>query len=195
MAVYYATTQHRLIGRLLQAKQVRGWIRGRLPTQKASFESEGHWSEKRRRFCPDPAEFTPTNPSDDNGTLEEVTRQCFTPSVAAVVALSAPQIQLLGSLLCLFFALAMYFGSLWSKLADEDDGLGGERKVFIIYVVSMCTSFVVYFLSRLIQDDDSRGEWAMVRGNAKNYIDANIDVVRQWKSEGNAKALGGKISV
>jgi hypothetical protein len=195
MSVYYATTQHRLIGRLLQAKQVRGWIRGRLPAQTVPFGSEGHQLKKRRRFCPDPAKFVPTNPTDDNDTLEELTRQCFTPSVASVVTLSSPQIPLLGSLICLFFALGTYFGWLWSKHTEKDAGHNGARKVFILYIVSIFTSFVVYFLSRLIQDDDSRGEWAIICGNAQNYIDAHPDVVHQWKSAGDVKAIVGRVDV
>ncbi|KIM98299.1 hypothetical protein OIDMADRAFT_90904, partial [Oidiodendron maius Zn] len=154
IAVYYATTQQRVMGRLLQAKQVRGWIRGRLPVQKG----DSLWQLKiSSKFRCDPADYRPIT-SDPAKILFEIRDQCFTPSVASVITISAPQILLSASLFALLLALGMYFGFVWTRNLDADAGKDSSRNLLIFYLITLTLCFVVYSVSRLIQDDDARSE-------------------------------------
>ena len=170
MAVYYATTQQRTLGRLLKAKDVRLWIKvgNRTPQNVRLVPSlddivdkyfplfliagGGQVSEPsleraqprirdintlswllhfvlgiginssradtrsrpllQLRFdfvSSEPDDYSP-DPSAIRDTKREVIYHCFTPSVASVITISAPQMLLSSSLAVLLIALAIYFG-------------------------------------------------------------------------------------
>src|SRR5271155_218953 len=74
MAVYYATTQQRTMGRLLQPTQVRGWIRGQLPPQRHN----SIWKFKpASRPRSDPEYYRPIQ-SDSTSTTDDLMKSCFT---------------------------------------------------------------------------------------------------------------------
>jgi hypothetical protein len=240
MAVYYASTQQRILGRLLQAKQVRLWIRG----GKREFENEmivpsldqvlEHFSHKYfsgrvlRRNSPIPmATLYPSNPreflqrlrhnteirypqtkwskaftmffglpfdnrpSDPDEYLPETTspsatlkaavlRQCFTPSVASVITISAPQGLLSGSLGALFIGVGIYFGFLWTKGLEENSRRSDSRNVFITYIVALGISVLVYSISQLFQDDDKWSEGKILEDYLKEYVESHPDTVQWW---------------
>lgn len=165
-----------MMGRLLQAKQVRGWIRGRLPAPK----SHSLWQRKiSHRFRGDPTDYR-TTASDPISTSSEIMKQCFTPCVASVITMSAPQILLSASLLALLLALGMYFGFTWTRHLDVDTGEDGSRNVLIFYIISLTLCFVVYSVSRLIQDDDTRTERMILSEYMNDFVAKYPDVARQW---------------
>jgi hypothetical protein len=109
----------------------------------------------------------------------EIMEQCFTPSVAFVITMSAPQILLSASLLSLLLALGMYFGFVWTRHLDIDAGKDGSRNVLIFYLITLTLCFVVYSVSRLIQDDDTRTERIILLEYARDFVEKYADVVCQ----------------
>ncbi|KFY74581.1 hypothetical protein V499_05402 [Pseudogymnoascus sp. VKM F-103] len=251
MAVYYATTQQRMLGRLLQAEQVRLWIRGGrrimdtgrlVPSlgeiaQKISnkFERQSMIGEQTRaehqaqlearlprtedarpsdqrdliflekfyyysnlllgplaRFMIYTAvgirlDFIPSDPDDFNPTERDrrnfkrsIISQCFTPSAASVITVSAPQMLLTTSLCSLLIGFGIYFGFRWTKSLDQTAGLNDSRNVFITYITSLVISILVYSISQLFQDDDKRPELAIMEGYLKEYAENNPEIVNKW---------------
>ncbi|KAH6721666.1 hypothetical protein BKA61DRAFT_591128 [Leptodontidium sp. MPI-SDFR-AT-0119] len=174
IAVYYASTQQRVMGRLLQAKQVRGWIRGRVPAQRG----DSLWQIKRsHKFRGDPTDYI-TLASSAGNLSPDIVEQCFTPSVASVITMSAPQILLSASLLSLLLALGMYFGFVWTRHLDVDAGKDGGGNVLIFYLITLTLCFAVYSVSRLIQDDDIRTERTILLEYAGDFLEKYADVAR-----------------
>jgi hypothetical protein len=240
MAVYYSTTQYRILGRLLQAEQVRLWIRGGRRNEYASeriVPSLFQMIEKRRRQNPNsnlnaatsapasentwldrsmylsspgligvimvlirkgPAGFfddaredfrQPCDPSafDANGIeptklAAKLRATCFTPSISAVVTMSAPQALLTGSLFSLLISLGIYLGFTWTRDLDPAAGTNDSRNVFIMYATSLGVCLVVYTLSLLIQDEDSRSEMSILNQYVVDYVqnEQNKETVENW---------------
>ncbi|CAI6332924.1 unnamed protein product [Periconia digitata] len=172
MAVYYATTQQRIVGRLLRPKKIRGWIRGSL-----SQPGQDLWDfDLHKRPC-DPEEYRSTPPELE---LIDVRSRCFTPSVASVVALSAPQFLLTSSLVSLLLAIGIYSGFIWTRNLDTATGSSGSRNIFIVYIISMVVCIVLYSTCRLIQDHDKRWEVEILDDYVKLYVEKHPAVVRTW---------------
>ncbi len=234
MAVYYATTQQRTLGRLLEAKRVRLWIRGGSRESETSRlvpsisdilitlgrklrESHGEDSEQARirnlrlssstgladlpirlmlgrqddfRSC-DPDDYAP-----DHSNIEEfknnVIYHCFTPSVASVVTISAPQMLLSASLAMLLVALAIYFGFLWARNLDQTAGPNDSRNIFIMYIIGLTVSGIVYSISQLFQDDEKRSEHQIVEGYLHDYVRDNLEVLSRWGVD--AQRVDGVVS-
>jgi hypothetical protein len=161
IAVYYATTQQRTMGRLLQPTQVRGWIRGQLPPRS------------------DPKDYQPAQ-SPSTSISDDFMRACFTPSVASVMTMSAPKILLSTSLLTLILGMGVYFGFIWTRDLDIDAQPGDSRNVMVMYLVSIVTCFMVYLLSGLIQDSDPTTEKRILLEYMKDYVDTHTDATVQW---------------
>jgi hypothetical protein len=104
----------------------------------------------------------------------------FTPSVAAVVSISAPQMLLSDSLFSLLTALGIYFGFTWTRSLDSDAGYHDSRNVFIFYIVGLAVCIVVYSVSGIIQDEDKRTEYRIIQRYCDDWIKANEDHVRSW---------------
>lgn len=214
LAVYYATTQFRTLGRLLQAEQIRAWIRGghssprinehivpsvrqlvnrfhgkkeekpsynpRASTRMArsmgprqiEFIDRLHLKESKFRWL-----FPLVMPCDHcdprwffmNGHTEELFWQklratCFTPSISAVITMSAPQLLLSAALWSLLVSLGVYLGFTWTHNLDQGAGIHDSRNVFAMYLVSLAICIVVYFISQTIQNEDGgqrRRYWAV----------------------------------
>ena len=204
MAVYYATTQQRAIGRLLRAVQIRNWIRGGnkafdVPTLLLSpFLSQSHGGrtlyqdgEQNRKLSrqrnllnrliflygpqrnpSDPDEFDP-RPLDKLYIKEAIIRQCFLPSIASVITISAPQMLLSSSLFALLIGFGIYIGFTWTKDLDIDAGRDDSRNVFITYATTLGVSLAVYSISMLIQERDTRVESEILEDYLKGYVQSH----------------------
>jgi hypothetical protein len=228
MAVYYSTTQQRVMGRLLHGHQVRLWIRGgsgtlehsrvvpsleqlhdsslmkmnlklnataqqRLPDVEQHDLFNGRlilyqflpWSilstQKRIHPC-DPQAFD-AKFSGVTTLKRDLMRHCFTPSVASVVTLSAPQGLLSASLGSLLIALGVYLGSTWIRNLDDLAGGNESRNVFIMYLVGLSISVLVFSISRLIQDEDKRTETGIVGDFMEAWVRKNVESVQEWGFE------------
>jgi hypothetical protein len=154
---------------------VRGWIRGRLPAQRG----DSLWQLKiSHKFRGDPSDYL-TIASSGAKISPKIMEQCFTPSVASVITISAPQILLSASLLALLLALGMYFGFIWTRHLDIDAGTEGSRNVLIFYLITLTLCFAVYSVSRLIQDDDTRTERMILLEYTRDFVEKYADVARQ----------------
>lgn len=210
IAVYYATTQQRIFGRKCKAKEVRQWIRqgggqsdaaklmllpyfrifakasgGALPVFTIRFDS---------KFKPmEPNDYSEAEDLPQWGDVEDrIIQHCFTPSVAPVLTISAPQILLSGSLCMLLVALGIYLGFVWTQNLDPNAGQNDSRNVFISYVVGLAVAWLVYYISQLVQDSEKRSERHIVNDYLYDYAKANPDVVNQWGY--NAVFQDGQVS-
>jgi hypothetical protein len=179
MAVYYATTQQRTMGRLLQPAQVRGWIRGQLPPQRLN----SMWKFKpANRLRSDPEHYRSLD-SNSTSITDDLMKLCFTPSAASVVTMSAPQILLSASLFTLILGIGVYFGFIWTRHIDIYAQDSGGRNVMATFLASTIFCFMVYSLSRLIQDNDTSTEKMILLDYIYDYAEKNPDVASQWCSE------------
>jgi hypothetical protein len=105
-------------------------------------------SQKRIHPC-DPHAFN-AKFSSVTTLKRDLMRHCFTPSVASVVTLSAPQGLLSASLGSLLIGLGVYLGSTWIRNLDDLAGSNDSKRVFIMYIVGLSVSVIVLSLSRLI---------------------------------------------
>jgi hypothetical protein len=154
MAVYYATTQQRTLGRFLRAEDVRLWIRGgnqsseadrivpsldgfvekfscrnlsngpnqdpeqpdvRDHAQPARPPVERNLNGPRLRIgllrpqfefqSSEPGDYTPEPSNSAQVKIRHIIYHCFTPAVASVITISAPQMMLTSSLVMLLTAL------------------------------------------------------------------------------------------
>ncbi|KAI8938203.1 hypothetical protein NX059_005863 [Plenodomus lindquistii] len=126
MAVYYATSQYRKMGRCLRPVQVRAWIKG-----------------KRHRYSWQPA------------NSKRVLYQDVLPSTASVLTVSAPNMLLSASLNSFLVGLGVYFGQIWIRSLDEDAGDYASRAVFITYIVSLLVCYSIFGLSSLVVAGES----------------------------------------
>lgn len=166
MAVYYAATQQRVMGRLHDPVQIRG----------GSLESI---RDQVTRV---------TNPELDPGldpqlvqiigrlargelSRDELTKTWFHLCVTAVLTISAPQTLLSSSLISLIVGIGVYFGFIWTRALDKDAGHGDSKNVMIVYLVSLIVCFGVYSMSHFLQDNDDRLESHIVEGYVQQFID------------------------
>jgi hypothetical protein len=169
MSVYYAITLQRVMGRLLQPAQVREWIRGSL----LSRIQTGRWITLKNATKTDPDEFQPSATHIAN---------CFTPSLASVLTISAPQMLLSLSLFSLLFAFGVYYGCIWTRNLDPAAGPHGSRNIVIIYIASATVCWLIYAISHLISNDDRRSEKDILLSYFACYIAKNPDTVRKWNT-------------
>ena len=175
MAVYYATTQQRIMGRLLRASQVRGWIRGQVPPRM----NLPMWKVIHGSSKPDPQYYQPQS-RDRDEIVADVIKKCFTPSVTAVITISAPQILLSSSLMSLLLGVGVYFGFVWTRNLDTEAGFHDSRNIEITYIITVVVCFLVYSVSRLIVDDDTRPEHLILHENLADYMVKHPDIGSRW---------------
>ncbi|TID22352.1 hypothetical protein E6O75_ATG11146 [Venturia nashicola] len=215
MAVYYATTHQRSMGRLLHPQQVRSWIRGGVGPK----EAPGHICPLFTRASMDgkdlvdakdvqlllaecvsrtmdfalqshgiQLDLSPCDPQYLNSTHAKMLitspltlrHKCFTPSVASVIMISAPQALLTASLFSLLMALFIYRGF---KCVDETDGLYGpygDRNVFIMFIVGLIVCILAYSTSGLIQDRDAQSEERTLDCYMSDWAKRNALLLSIW---------------
>jgi hypothetical protein len=93
----------------------------------------------------DPDDYTP-DLSNIEDIKSNIIYHCFTPSVASVLTISAPQMMLKASLGMLLIGLAIYFGFLWTRNLDTNAGFHDSRNVFITYAAGLAIAVIVYNL-------------------------------------------------
>lgn len=196
-AVICAATQHIVMAPLLTADRIRAWIRGGsnttyfdpLTIARALLASVTYggaitpiiwvvWSETKV--------FRPCEPGDlDLASLDRqnqvsfdysLMRQCFTPGVIPVIAMSAPIVLLAASVLSEIIAFGIYFGFTWTRDLDANAGLHDSRNVFIMYIVGLGLCTLVYFGSQLIQDEEQGSEYEIVEKYACQYRENNPEL-------------------
>jgi hypothetical protein len=132
-------------------------------------------------------DFRPSDPGDyvpDLSKIRDFKRDIiyhyFTPSVASVITISAPQIFLSSSLAMLLIALTIYFGFLWTRNLDQNAGPNNSRSIFIIYIIGLVVPVLVYSISQLFQDDEKRSEQRIVEGYLNEYVSSHPEAVTRW---------------
>jgi len=171
MAVYYACTQQRTIGRLLDARNIRKWIRGGRNQNRPV---------KYMPFCQcEPEDFNP--PRGYRADVKEaLIRSSFIPSISAVVTMAAPQALLSTSLFALLIALGVYLGFTWSRNLDPLAGIHDSRNVFIVYIAGLGVCLMVYSISSLVQDQDERSVRSVAKLNCEEWLKSNQATVATW---------------
>lgn len=145
----------------------RYYVAGRILVILLEFE--------QRQPC-EPGDYLSTPTLQAGGiehVLRDLARLCFTPSIASVMTISAPQTLLSSSLLSLLASLGVYFGG-----SDED-----SRNIFVVYLGSIGVCFLAYSISpisQLLSGDSSRGVYETVRENATKYTQRNPNIIATW---------------
>lgn len=171
MAVYYATTLHRIMGRQLEPSYVRAWIRGfRRP----------YGAMTDRKADPHRLEFESWNSTLD--LVGALIDRSFRPAYASVITLSAPQVLLSTSLFGLLLGIGVYLGFMWTQHVDEVFGGLDSRNIWIVYLVTAVVCVIVYSTSRLITDDEAHNEFTIMSGYCSKWLEseAGIEALRNF---------------
>ncbi|KAF2671958.1 hypothetical protein BT63DRAFT_422471 [Microthyrium microscopicum] len=179
VAVYYATTQHRILGRLLKGSQIRSWIRGKMLSVNPQTQLTAVFV-RSDSMLGDPADYEDDSYEDPGRAHSALMRRCFTPSVAAVITISAPQLLLSTSLFTLIIGFGLYFAFIWTRKLDTDAQGSDSRTNFIIYVVSTVVCLSAFSISRLIQNNDNSPESFILDAYVEEYKSKHPEVWRQW---------------
>ncbi|MCJ1470044.1 hypothetical protein MMC07_008689 [Pseudocyphellaria aurata] len=137
MSVYYASAQHRTMGRLLLPVQVRGWIRG---TKDREPEAVTNLGEGKQRSTSETRQIC----------------QPFMPHPSSVITISAPQLLLSASLYSFLIGLGVYVSFVWRRQLDPNAGFNDSRNIFITYIISIAVCQIIYSLSSATQDSEYR---------------------------------------
>ena len=130
--------------------------------------------------------------------MQALARSSFTPSLYAVLTISAPQWLLSASLISLLVAFGTYLGFVWTHKLDKNVDPNDSRNVFVTYLTALGASFFAYSLSNLrgILDStsDFREEHILVLRAAETWIrcnrhEVNLDSTRQEADEENGLHL------
>lgn len=176
MAVYYASTQQRAMGRLLRSKQIRAWIRGGVGAKRSSLDRDTRRLVKqlakqlKMDLRPCDLDYLDPNQYLFLQVPNYLRQKSFTPSVVSVITISAPQMLLSGSLITLLLGLGIYFGFVWTDKLDTQAGVHDSRNIFIMFVLSLGVCILVYSLSSPIHDTEERSEAEIVESHMKDYI-------------------------
>jgi hypothetical protein len=125
IAVYYASRQHRVMGRCLNSSQIKAWIEN----------DEGALSRLVSR--------------DLNST------QRRKPAASSILTISGPVIMLSASLNSFLAGFGVYLGIIWTKGLDEDADPGDSRNVFLLYDIGLGVCYYIYALSGSISRSGS----------------------------------------
>ncbi|CCD43743.1 hypothetical protein BofuT4_P009910.1 [Botrytis cinerea T4] len=165
----------RILGRLIKAKDVRHWIRGRKQAVNRIFSMEVG-------FKLDPCEPDDYSPEDLNirDFKRDFERQCFLPSPLSVITLSAPQMLLSGSLSLLLIGLGIYLGKFWIRELDPTEPAADSRNVFILYFIGLYFSGGMYVVLGWFHGSDKRSESEVIDGYVNRYLSSHADVLSRW---------------
>lgn len=125
IAVYYASSQHRVVGRCLNAGQVKLWIEN---DTESAMRLLGALFGNRK-----------------SGGI-----QLRKPAASSILTISAPVILLSASLNSFLGGFGVYLGTVWTKNLDEDASPADSRNVFLVYAVGVGVCYGLYALSRLV---------------------------------------------
>lgn len=123
IAVYYAGSQHRTIGRCLSASQIKAWI-----VSDEGFDGTGFFYRDTQKYMSDVRK----------------------PAASSILSISAPVLLLSASLNSFLAGFGVYLGFVWTKSLDEEATAGDSRNVFLVYVIGLGVCYGIYALSFLI---------------------------------------------
>ncbi|KAF5877697.1 uncharacterized protein Bfra_002065 [Botrytis fragariae] len=175
VSAYYSVTQQRILGRLIKAKDVRDWIRGRKQTVNSILSVSIGFK------------FDPCDPDDysladlDIGDFKmDFERRCFLPSPISVVSLSASQILLTSSPTLLLIGLGIYLGQFWVRELDPDKPATDSRNVFILFFIGLYFSGGMYAILGEFDGKDTRLESKIIDEYMSIYLSSHPDVLARW---------------
>ncbi|APA10841.1 hypothetical protein sscle_07g056110 [Sclerotinia sclerotiorum 1980 UF-70] len=186
VAVYYSVAQQRILGRLIKAKDVRNWIRGRKQAINRIFSIE---IGLELDPC-EPDEYTPRI-SDVREFKKDFERQCFIPSPLSVITLSAPQMLLSGSLCLLLIALGIYLGKFWIRKLDSTESSTDARNVFIFYFIGLYLSGGMYVVLGWFHSKEERSESEIIDGYLHEYLANHPDALSRWNFDSHWQFRNG----
>ncbi|KAK6522950.1 hypothetical protein TWF281_002377 [Arthrobotrys megalospora] len=134
MAVCFAATQSRKIGRLFSGEEIRSWIRqgrsdrsGELISKFQSAKDAADYEEAAKQH--QQLEWDPLD---------------ITPSVTSVIALSATSILLSSAVFTFLTGIGIYLGFLYGKKLNMSSGDNDNRNVLIVYLIGLGSCIAVY---------------------------------------------------
>lgn len=166
MAVYYASAQHRTMGRLLLPGLVRGWIRGKNDDEPKYTDTNETAVEMLRPFLPGLS----LTLSTDKESLELL--EPFLPGPSSVLTISAPQLLLSASLYSFLAGLGVYVSFVWRRRLDPSAGFNDSRNIFITYMVSLAVCEIIYSISSVA----SLAPAGPRRGTPWNIVSINCEI-------------------
>lgn len=110
--------------------------------------------------------------------------KCFTPSVASVIMISAPQGLLSASMAALLLGISIYLGFTWTNKLDSLSGIHDSQNVFIMFIIGLVVCILVYSISGLIQDDNSQSEVRILESHMRDWARRNADLLAAWHLRG-----------
>ncbi|KAK3312334.1 hypothetical protein B0H66DRAFT_485609 [Apodospora peruviana] len=128
IAVYYASRQHRIMGRCLNARQVKAWIEN---------------NDDLRPF----AVLVLLFGDERSSQLPRLKK----PAASSILTISAPIMLLSTSLNCFLGGFGVYLGLTWTKELDEDANSSDSRNVFLTYIIGLGVCYGIYTFSVLSQ--------------------------------------------
>ncbi|KAL4927342.1 uncharacterized protein BDV17DRAFT_292775 [Aspergillus undulatus] len=188
ISVYYASKQHRILGRCLGADDVKRWIRG-----------PGQFPSRRKNTK---SSITSTSNLESDSPWLENELQEQVPSIAAVLTISAP-VALLSTAVYAFLAgLGVYLGFIWKSNLGES--LRGDNlAIFVTYTVALLVCHSLYALSRIaVAEQVDDGEIGMLLERTRGWGRSNgpegqlghLEVAEGWKRADVADSGSGSAS-
>ncbi|KAJ8068877.1 hypothetical protein OCU04_002561 [Sclerotinia nivalis] len=186
VSVYYSVAQQRILGRLINARDVRDWIRGRKQAVNRIFSIQVGFELDP---C-EPDEYTPRS-SDIHDFKKDFERQCFIPSPLSVITLSAPQMLLSGSLCLLLIALGIYLGKFWIRELDSTEPSTDARNVFIFYFIGLYIPGGIYVVLGWFHGKEERSESEIIDGYLHEYLASHPDALSRWNVDSHWRFRNG----
>jgi hypothetical protein len=120
LAVYFSNDQAWTISHLSSEKKLRAWI--------MDVDPEDDYEDVLRLRLKN---------SDGPST---VIMNSIAPAPSSAIAISAPSLLLLSSLLLLLSGMGVFLAFIWTWEVDEDAGTPSSRDVFTIYIITLGVS-------------------------------------------------------
>lgn len=120
IAVYYACRQHRVMGRCVNASQVKIWIENKATRNVSPGSSNDRDMNDRK------------------------------PAASSILTVSGPVMLLSAALNTFLAGFGVYLGLTWTKGLDEDADTDDSRNVFLVYAVGLGVCYGIYAVSGLI---------------------------------------------
>ncbi|MCJ1470555.1 hypothetical protein MMC07_009201 [Pseudocyphellaria aurata] len=145
MSVYYASAQHRTVGRLLLPAQIRGWIRG------------GEY-------------FEPIAVTDSGEEISAVEmRYSFMPQPSSVITISAPRLLLSTSLYSFLIGLGVYVVGVYLEELDDEADPNDSLNIWYTYIISFGVCQLIYSISNMNHGGYRKNPYVTVIDNAEEW--------------------------
>lgn len=188
VSVHYSVTQQRILGRLINARDIRHWIRGRKQAVNRIFSVQVGF------------ELDPCEPDDYRLKTSDIRdfkmdfeRQCFLPSPLSVITLSAPQMLLSGSLCLLLIGLGIYLGKFWIRELDSTEPSTDARNVFIVYFVGLYFSGGMYVVLGWFHGKEERPDSEIIDGYLNEYLASHPHALTRWNVDSHWRFHNGSL--